>query len=170
MSTNTKEYMAKWRNEHREQKRTHCREWAREHKAQISEYRKEYNKRPEVIKKRNIEEKERLLTDEEYYNRRRLTRKRTDERNKEKILEYRRTHTDPNQLWRLSYEYMKWQKNVYKNDNYKCQVCGKQSKLDAHHIKSSKQYPNLRYDLDNGICLCKRHHHQLHKRKINLTP
>jgi 5-methylcytosine-specific restriction endonuclease McrA len=51
----------------------------------------------------------------------------------------------------------------YKNANYICQDCGKtHCKVIAHHIKPAKDFPELRYDVSNGICLCVECHHKLH--------
>ena len=33
---------------------------------------------------------------------------------------------------------------------------------DAHHVKGKKAYPRLRYDLDNGLALCRRAHDWAH--------
>ena len=52
---------------------------------------------------------------------------------------------------------------VYKKDNYGCVKCGSKIKLNAHHIKSWKSFPNLRYEISNGITLCEKcdiKHHQ----------
>lgn len=59
--------------------------------------------------------------------------------------------------------YKEWRKNVYQRDNYKCQYCGSKEKLNAHHLKSWKKYPELRYDINNGITLCEKCHIQLHQ-------
>lgn len=64
---------------------------------------------------------------------------------------------------RDSQEYKKWRLEVYKRDNYKCVKCGSKIKLNAHHIKSWKNYPSLRYELDNGITLCEKCHIKLHQ-------
>ena len=56
-------------------------------------------------------------------------------------------------------EYKIWRTSVYKRDDYTCQCCGKRgSKLNAHHINSFADYPELRYDVDNGITLCTQCH------------
>lgn len=50
---------------------------------------------------------------------------------------------------------IEWRNAVYKRDKYVCQGCGKRGgKLNAHHIKPYKKYPELRYNLKNGITLC----------------
>lgn len=60
-------------------------------------------------------------------------------------------------------DYKAWRTSVYKRDNYCCVKCGSKIKLNAHHIKSWKYYPNLRYDIDNGITLCETCHIKLHQ-------
>ena len=70
-------------------------------------------------------------------------------------------------LLRNDGEYKQWTKAIYKRDKWVCQKCGyKGSNLNAHHLKSFTKYIELRYDLDNGITLCKDCHKQIHKRKI----
>lgn len=56
--------------------------------------------------------------------------------------------------------YKKWRKAVYTRDNFKCQWpgCVINKKLNAHHIKTWANYPGLRFEVDNGITLCKQHH------------
>lgn len=51
-------------------------------------------------------------------------------------------------------EYITWRKAVYARDNYTCQECGSSSDINAHHIKAWSHYPNLRFDVDNGVTLC----------------
>jgi 5-methylcytosine-specific restriction endonuclease McrA len=57
-------------------------------------------------------------------------------------------------IWR-SLEYKKWRIAVFERDSYTCQVCRKVGTyLNAHHIKSWKNYPDLRFNVNNGITLC----------------
>jgi hypothetical protein len=40
----------------------------------------------------------------------------------------------------------------------KCEICGKTTDLNAHHLLEKGAFPHLRYVLLNGICLCSDHH------------
>lgn len=59
--------------------------------------------------------------------------------------------------------YRDWRTNVFKRDNYLCQICSQNGCLEVHHIKSWVEYPELRYIMENGITLCKKHHRLVHK-------
>lgn len=62
-----------------------------------------------------------------------------------------------------------WRNSVKRRDNYICQKCGLDGKIacrhcrekpemHADHIKSWADYPKLRFEISNGITLCKRCH------------
>lgn len=56
---------------------------------------------------------------------------------------------------RKSKEYVAWRKAVYERDNYTCQNCKETGgRLNADHIKPFADYPELRFELDNGRTLC----------------
>jgi hypothetical protein len=67
---------------------------------------------------------------------------------------------------RLTYKYRQWRESVLKRDNYVCKKCGSNLNLEAHHIKKFSEYENERYNIDNGITLCKQCHVQLHKQEV----
>lgn len=56
--------------------------------------------------------------------------------------------------------YQNWSKNVKCRDGWKCKMKDKNcsGKLISHHIYPWSKYKKLRYNLDNGITLCKYHH------------
>lgn len=57
----------------------------------------------------------------------------------------------------------RWSFLVKKRDGFKCQKCGcTKSNLISHHIHGWSQYKDLRYDLDNGVCLCEKCHISFH--------
>lgn len=71
-----------------------------------------------------------------------------------------------NQLIRESVRGRDWREAIYKRDGYTCQECGKVgSVLNAHHIKPFAKYPEHRFDINNGITLCKQCHKIKHAKK-----
>ena len=49
----------------------------------------------------------------------------------------------------------------------KCGVCGRKTKtLEIHHIKPQKGYPELKYELNNVMLLCKECHDVVHNTHI----
>jgi 5-methylcytosine-specific restriction endonuclease McrA len=62
--------------------------------------------------------------------------------------------------------YKNWVVGVFKRDGYTCQVCKRiGGDLNAHHIKLWKDFPELRFDVNNGITLCVDCHYLTHKNK-----
>lgn len=61
---------------------------------------------------------------------------------------------------RMSIHTKRWRQEVFERDSYTCLECGTRSgggkrvDLNADHIKSFSQYPELRFDLSNGRTLC----------------
>lgn len=53
-----------------------------------------------------------------------------------------------------------WSTNVKERDDWKCKIENQDcdGKLEAHHILRWEDYPELRYELNNGITLCHKHH------------
>lgn len=65
---------------------------------------------------------------------------------------------------RCSAAYKDWRKAVFQRDNYTCQICKvRGGNLHAHHLNGFTNFPNLRYDLNNGITLCVEHHTEFHR-------
>ena len=70
------------------------------------------------------------------------------------------------------WRYYEWRTKVFERDNWTCQTCGARSKarepvyLEAHHIKSWVKYKKLRYELSNGVTLCRECHKLIHKKHL----
>lgn len=64
---------------------------------------------------------------------------------------------------RSTFEYRNWRDGVYGRDHYFCRICGQHSgRLEAHHLFDWKRYPELRYNVDNGVTLCESCHKAFH--------
>lgn len=50
-----------------------------------------------------------------------------------------------------------WRQAIYNKARNRCEYCWKETHLNAHHIFSRSNY-SVRWDLDNGVCLCALHH------------
>ena len=65
---------------------------------------------------------------------------------------------------RYNLKYKKWRLSVLERDEFTCMNCftnkerGHKSYMTAHHIKQFAFYPELRYDLSNGVTLCPKCH------------
>lgn len=56
-----------------------------------------------------------------------------------------------------------WRKAVLARDGRACQLCGKSDNpICVHHLYSWTDYPLMRYDVDNGLTLCREHHRDFH--------
>lgn len=68
-------------------------------------------------------------------------------------------------------EYRNWQQAVYRKDKWMCQHCGYRGrKIVAHHIKLFSKFPLLRFEVSNGMVLCRSCHQNVHNpRKICST-
>lgn len=63
-------------------------------------------------------------------------------------------------LDRKCWFYNEWRKEVYERDGYLCQVCLDKShnRLRAHHLSSFANYPDLRFNVQNGVTCCDQCH------------
>jgi len=61
---------------------------------------------------------------------------------------------------RWSTRMAQWRNRVYKRDDWTCKLCGSRSRsknlitLNCHHIKRFNDYPELRFEVSNGVTLC----------------
>ena len=68
---------------------------------------------------------------------------------------------------RFSQEYHRWRFDVFVRDKFICQKCGYGNGgiLTAHHMKSFADYPELRFDVDNGLTICLSCHIEIHRKE-----
>lgn len=63
-------------------------------------------------------------------------------------------------------QYKQWRSDVFTRDNWTCQTCNERGiSLEAHHVKSWAEYPEFRFDVNNGVALCKDCHLLTRKKK-----
>lgn len=65
---------------------------------------------------------------------------------------------------RITWEYKEWRRSVFERDSFVCQCCGfeKGRYIVAHHLDGHNWCIEKRYDIDNGITLCRRCHKRFH--------
>jgi len=57
---------------------------------------------------------------------------------------------------RLSKRWRDWRSRVFERDDWTCRLCGgRGGNLEPHHIRRFADFPSLRFDLANGITLCR---------------
>lgn len=63
-----------------------------------------------------------------------------------------------------------WVGAVRLRDGFKCKKCGSYKDLQSHHIIPVGDESDLSYDINNGMCLCKRCHTRFHSiyGKVNI--
>lgn len=60
-------------------------------------------------------------------------------------------------------KYLIWARKVKERDNFYCQICGKSDVyLHSHHCNSWDLFESQRFDVDNGVTLCEKHHDDFH--------
>ena len=66
--------------------------------------------------------------------------------------------------------YSEFRKAVRKRDGHKCMYpgCDSTKSLHVHHIRKWASYPSLRYDVTNGITLCKKCHREKTTSEVKL--
>lgn len=72
---------------------------------------------------------------------------------------------DPRRIAEEELLHSAWRIFVFTRDDYTCQKCGAKGELNAHHIKSWINHPELRHSVENGITLCVPCHLKMHKKK-----
>lgn len=67
---------------------------------------------------------------------------------------------------RKSVKFRQWRKEVLIRDGFKCALCQKTGgELHAHHIKTFYLHIEIRFDVNNGITLCKDCHFSVNNKE-----
>lgn len=74
---------------------------------------------------------------------------------------------------RMSQDYKSWRLSVLKRDNWICKKCNSKissiNHAQVHHLDSFADFPDKRYDVDNGITLCSKCHAVRYKGSFHNT-
>ena len=62
-----------------------------------------------------------------------------------------------------------WSTEVKLRDGNQCVICGEVERINAHHIVP-REIEVLRYDINNGISLCPKHHRFSRKLSAHQNP
>lgn len=82
-----------------------------------------------------------------------------------KLLDEIKEHTGFKINNRYSSKCKTWANRIKSNANNKCEMCGSDKNLEAHHIIEWQYSISGRYDISNGKCLCKKCHKKIHNDK-----
>ncbi len=68
--------------------------------------------------------------------------------------------------------YKEWRARVWNRDDFKCKIADKNCKgrIEAHHILAYRDFPELRFEINNGITLCQAHHPKKRQKEQELAP
>lgn len=62
------------------------------------------------------------------------------------------------------YGYIRWADHVRRRDHFTCVICGRKGvAVNSHHLNAWASFPDERYDVDNGVCLCQDCHNEFHE-------
>lgn len=70
---------------------------------------------------------------------------------------------------RSTSESRKWRKSVLARDNNRCRLCHCEDKLEAHHIHPFGKFPDKRWDINNGVTLCKKCHIKFARKELDFV-
>lgn len=70
--------------------------------------------------------------------------------------------TDADRVHRRDRRHDAWAKAVKEVGDYKCDLCCSCDNLVAHHLNAYAKFEEVRYSIDNGVCLCRSCHSTFH--------
>lgn len=172
-------YSRQWRKTNREKVNANARKWKRNNPEYMREYIGQYHKDNRERRLGCAKEWRKNNTDRVNENSRRWT-KNNPKKRREYRLRWQRLNPGRVAQYSLDYikrnpgrgprrfrnaDYHEWRLGVYERDDYTCQQCFKKGVfLNAHHIKSWAEYPQYRFDIENGVTLCAPCHTKEHRK------
>ena len=78
----------------------------------------------------------------------------------------RKTWTDFDKHIRQRWKYKEWRMKVLVRDNFVCQDCKKMGNI-AHHLELFAINPKKRFNISNGITLCRKCHIKIHAKELH---
>lgn len=66
----------------------------------------------------------------------------------------------------IRFQLMKWSNKIRAKFDWTCVFCGSMVDIEAHHVKPRALFPELMFDLDNGVASCYDCHHALHELNV----
>jgi 5-methylcytosine-specific restriction endonuclease McrA len=85
---------------------------------------------------------------------------------------YQHNQREQHYLWgggqhaRLNPNGRAWRAAVIKRDRNRCRICLEAGKLEVHHIHPFRSHPEKRWDVNNGVALCRRCHKMIGRREM----
>lgn len=189
-----KKYLKKWHQEHpnyqkelrqknleriRERDRIHYqknrdkikakinRQWNKKKDEYNKQRRNRYHKDKQIIQQRNKINFQK--NGKKYYRNQKLQQQQWRKDNPEKVLDWsikllkKEAKSFDLSVTEYKMALLAWSKTVRKRDKV-CQVCGTDKDLQAHHIIHRSKQPELSFNLNNGITLCKKCHNESHNK------
>lgn len=71
--------------------------------------------------------------------------------------------SDEERFNRRNNKIVEWSFNVKKKFNFKCDCCESKNRLNSHHLNGYNWDVENRYNVKNGVCLCRKCHLKFHK-------
>lgn len=74
---------------------------------------------------------------------------------------------------RTFYSSKRWERARFlakRRDGFKCAQCGSRNKLEVHHVKRVRDAPDLAFDLNNLLTLCRDCHTVETDKELGRTP
>jgi len=182
-----REAKRRWKKNHPQQVLQIQRDWRKNNPEKLTEYKKNDWQRIKsdsiLLEKQHASDKKRREKDIEksrererisskkyrlaHPDRRKESNRKWEKKNPEKVLaKFQRHIAKIGKELDLSFDayqfaLRKWSGFIRASQNNKCQICFKEATA-AHHIFHKALYPKLSLNLNNGICLCKDHHNEVH--------